>query len=241
MRYFAFILLVILGFSFKVTDPCLLEVKAVFDKLNTMPASPKEASYLHYTVIATLTDKNANGAASTNKSDFEMYASSRQNRVYSKEMILLKDQQATYAILPSRKMIYVSDAVKGKKDESLYDKLKVLQDTIFRNAENVECTTEQGKVHNKIVAITLNKKMSEYIDIKKVCYYINTTDNTLKRVYVEYLNNKKFSSLDYIFNKTEFNITRVDMTKPVQTLVFGSNNQLLSDYKAFKVIDNRKK
>lgn len=240
MKYII-IILSIVSCSFKAGNVCLSEVRAVFDKLNTVPSSLKEASYIHYTVTSVSGSKAGQEKPIVSKADFEMYASAKQNRVYTKEMVLLKDQQNTFAILPSRRMIYISDAVTGKKDESLYNRLKVLQDTLFRNTETVECESAEGKPYNKIVHITLNKKIADYLDIKKVSYYINTTDNTLKRVFIEYLDKKNLTSLDYVFNKTEFNHKKVDMSEPVKNLVFGSDKKLSVAYRDFKVIDNRKK
>lgn len=240
MKYIV-VLLAFFLFAFKADKTAFAEVSAVFDKLNAMPLSSNEASYLHYTVTSITNTQEAGSKNIVSRAEFEMYASSKQNRVYSKDMIVLKDQKNTFSILPSRKVIYISDAVTGKKNETLYSKLKILQETIFNNSDDVISQSSTNSSFNKIITLTLNKKMANYLDIKKVSYYINTTNNTLHRVFVEYLENKPIVSLDYVFNKSEFNCRREDMRKPVKSLVFLGDKKLAPRYQDFKVIDNRKK
>lgn len=225
--------------SFGIIDPCLLEVRQVFDKLNEVSINSKEVSYLNYTVIST--SKDAAGKSFVSKGVFEMISTSKQNRIYSKDMIVLKDQSNTFTIMPSRKMIYISDAVIGKKDENLYDKLKILQDTIFKNTTKVDCESVKGQLYNKIVTVFLNDKLSSFIDIKKASYYINSDDKTLKKVFVEYVSNKQFETIEYVFNETNFDYKKADMSVPVRKLVYENNTTLKKEYESYKVIDNRKK
>lgn len=240
MRYII-ILIAISLCSFKAGENQLKEIRSVFDRLNTLPASSEESCYMHYTVISVANNKAMDSKPLVSKADFELYASQKQNRIYNREITVLKDQSNTFTILPSRKTIYISDAVIGKKNENLYDKFKMMQDSIFANAEKIESEIVTGKVYNKIISILLNKRMSNYLEIKKISYYINSDDKTLHRVFVEYLQNKAYVSNEYIFNKTEFNCKKENMSEPVKKLVFAKSNTLKETYRDFKVIDSRKK
>lgn len=240
MRYI--IILIAISFcSFKAGENQLKEIRSVFDRLNTMPDSPEESCYMHYTVTSVANNKAIDGKPLVSKADFELYASQKQNRVYNREITVLKDQSNTFTILPSRKMIYISDAVVSKKNENLYDKFKVMQDSIFANAEKVESENVSDKTYNKIISILLNKRMSNYLEIKKISYYIHSGNKTLHRVFIEYLQNKNYISNDYVFNKTEFNCKKEDMSEPVKKLVFTKGNKLSNVYRNYKIIDSRKK
>src|SRR4051812_46957332 len=133
MRFFLFLIPAAL-LSFQESETCLKEVRAVFDKLNDASNLVKHVSYMNYTVTSVAAEKDNDGKNIVSSGSFEMISSSKENRIYSKEMVVLKGQENTFTVLPGRKMIYISDAVIGKKDENLYDKLKILQDTIFHNA-----------------------------------------------------------------------------------------------------------
>jgi hypothetical protein len=226
--------------SFQIKDPALLEVRQVFDKLNEVAGGSK-VSYINYSVISKLKEKDGSGNNITNSGVFELISTAKQNRIYNKDMIVLKDQTNTFTILPSRKVIYISDAVIGKKEERLYEKLKVLQDTIFKNALKVTTELVKGKSYDKIVNVVLNDKIGKYLAMKQVAYYINTQNKTLKKVFVEYLPDQQFITLEYNFNETNFDYKKADMTIPVKNLVFESGKNLKKDYLDYKVIDNRNK
>ncbi|MCD6020135.1 MAG: hypothetical protein K0S53_3256 [Bacteroidetes bacterium] len=240
MRYLI-ILTAIALCSFKSGENQLKEIRSVFDRLNTLPSSSKESCYMHYTVISVANNKEMSNKPLVSKADFEVFASEKQNRIYNREIIVLKDQSNTFTILPSRKTIYISDAVVGKKNETLYDKLKVIQDSVFANAEKIETEIVKDKAYNKIISITLNKRLSSYLEIKKISYYIQSEEKLLNRVFVEYIENKPYVSVDYIFNKTDFACKKEDMSESVKKLVFVKNNKLIEAYRGFKVIDSRKK
>ncbi|MDI9342121.1 MAG: hypothetical protein QM534_16225 [Sediminibacterium sp.] len=240
-RYISVCIATGLLLSFKPVSPEFTEIRDVFNRLNTAPTPEKESTLIRYQVTSVSKSPEKNGTAITNKSTFELFASRKQNRVYSQDMIVLKDQETTFAILPSRKMIYISDAVTGKKDENIYSRLRTLQDTIFGNAEQVTTQKVKEQPHDKIIHITLNKRMSGFLGIKKIQYYINSSDKTLKRVFIEYGNGNPLISLDYVFTQTVFHCKEQDMSIPVKKLVFQSAKTALPVYADYKVIDNRKK
>jgi hypothetical protein len=240
MRYLVIIIAIGLC-SFKAGENQLKEIRSVFDRLNTLPSSENESCYMQYTVISVANNKTMDNKPLISKADFEVYASEKQNRIYNREIIVLKDQSNTFTILPSRKTIYISDAVVGKKNETLYDKLKVIQDTVFANAEKIESEKVIDKEYNKVISISLNKRLSNYLEIKKISYYIQSETKTLKRVFVEYIENKPYVSVDYLFTKTDFACKKEDMSKSVKKLVYEKSNKLINAYRGFKVVDNRKK
>ncbi len=238
---FAALLLMSFTTSNTSSKAALTEVSKIFDKLNLSASEGKNVCYLNYTVTAKLNSKETNGQNIISTSQFELITNKNQSRIISKEMMVLKDEENTITILPSRKMIYLADAVNGNKNENLYAKLKPLQDSIFKHSEKVETEDVKGKTYNKIITIQLDQKMANFIDIESASYYINTDTQVLNKVVVNYLPNKQYQQLEYNFNEVSFNYNKVNMQAPVKKQVFEHGKNLKKEYQDFKVIDNRKK
>jgi len=232
--------MILLLMSFNVVDPCLKEVRAVFDRMNETTASGK-VFHLNYGIKAVLNEKDKQEKNIISASSIEMLTSNKYSWILSEQMKVYKDNINTITVLPQRKLIYLSDAVMGAKDENMYTKLKQLQDTIFKNSEKVECVNVTGQLYNKTVTLFLNSKISQALEMKKVTYYINSTENTLQRVFVEYIPNKQYKTLDYVFTDADFDYTKVNIAVPVEQLLYSGKGLLKQEYKGYEVIENRKK
>jgi hypothetical protein len=224
----------------KTEKQYLSRVSGIFDKLNAAASNSKNACYINYTVTAQLNAKNNKEKNLQSKSTYELISFKGQSRVSSPEVIVLKDEKNTFTILPSRKTIYWADAVKGKKNDNIYGKLKQMQDTIFNNATKVECAEVSGKAYDQVITIYLNDKIANYIDIRKVVYHINAKQGLLNKVYVEYLPDRQYEKVEYAFNEMDLDYTKADMSTPVKALVFDGKS-LQKQYLGYKLIDNRKK
>jgi hypothetical protein len=219
----------------------LTRVSEFFDKLNAAATKEKNACYIHYTVTAWLNPLTKKGKNTVSKSSFKLICSKHHSRVYSGVMEVLKDEKNTFTIIPSRKMIYWSDAVTGKKNETLYTRLKQMQDTIFRNVKKVEYTEVKNEVYDQVITLQLNEKMSKFMEISKVIYYMSSKTGLISKVYVEYLPGKQYEKLEYEFNEIAFSYDKEDMRVPVKKLVFENDKSLQKQYLGYKLIDNRKK
>ncbi|MDP2387572.1 MAG: hypothetical protein Q8M29_14440 [Bacteroidota bacterium] len=237
------LLVVILGAftsPFKPIDTSLKEVKIVFDKMNELGTNGKTC-YLNYQVKALLNEKDKQGNNIVSSSKIEMMTAAKNSWLFSDKMNIYRDQKTTITVLPTQKVIYLADAVVGKKEERLYDKLSVLQDSIFKCAEKVETLEVKNKPFNKVVTLYLNPKMSQFLELKKVVYCINTTSNTLHKVDLEYMPDKQYKTLEYVFTNMDYDYKKTNISVPVTTLFFEKKNKLKAEYTGYKVIDNRKK
>jgi hypothetical protein len=220
----------------------LARVSEFFDKLNTAAKADKNACYIDYTVTAHLGAKAGKGKNTVSKSSFKLLSSRYQSRVYSQVMVVLKDEKNTFMIIPSRKMIYWSDAISGKKEENLYTRMKQIQDTIFSNVKKVECMeVKDNKAYDQVITLELNEKASRFFDIQKAVYYLNSKTGMISRVYLEYLPDRQYKKLEYDFNEIVLHYDKENISTPVQKLVFENDKDLQKQYLGYKLIDNRKK
>lgn len=215
-------------------------VKKVFDVMNDAVVNDK-VCYLKYAITTNLNSKDAKGNLIVNTGTFEMITSKSQSRLYSKDMIILKDQKNTFAILPARKVIYWSDAVPSKKGEHLYDQLSTLQDSIFKNVKKQECIEVKDKEYTKIINIDLNEKMSSFLGIKSATYFINDITQRLSKVIVLYQPGNQYTRLEYDFKETDLDYKKMNMNVPVRELVFDNGQKFQVAYQGFQLKDNRKK
>lgn len=218
----------------KPDTDCLRDVKKVFDVMNQTVVDGN-VCYLKYTVIT------GSSTEDENERTFEMITTKSKSHLYSKEMIILKDEKHTFSILPTRKIIYWADVVPLKKGEHLYDQLSMLQDSIFKNVKKLECLDVAEKPYTKIVSIDLNDKMSAFLGIRRASYYINDVTNLLSKVVVFYLPGNQHERLEYNFKEIDLDYKKSDMNVPVQKLVFENEQKLQTAYQGFQIKDNRKK
>ncbi|MFL5763621.1 MAG: hypothetical protein ACJ77K_06735 [Bacteroidia bacterium] len=225
--------------SFNRDQNGYMEVRTAFDKMNDA-VTGGNVFHINYSVKAVLNEKDKDNKNIVNSSEIEMYTTSSNSWILSKEAKIYKDNSNTITVLPDKKLIFFSDGAPAKKDEYIYAKLKQIQDTIFSNSKVVEATDVQGMPWNKKVRVVPNDKISHLLEMKTITYYLNTNDNSLKRVYVEYLPDKQFVTLDYLFTGIDYNCSKINMKQPAINMVY-SGKKLKSEFEDFKVIDNRKK
>jgi len=235
----AFVLLLLFS-SATPDNTCLNSVKKVFDQMKTLTEG-STVSYMKYTVTAKLHEKDNNDKNIINSSTFEVISNKKNSRIYSKEMVVLRDEKNTFTILPQKKLIYWQNTFIKEKGVDAYNDLRKMQDSVFKHAEKVDCKTITGQAYTKMITVSLDKNMSAYMQMKKLTYCIDDKKNLLSKVEVEYLPNNNFENIVYVFNEQNYDYKKADMTIPVQNLVFESDKTLQKQYAGFKLIDTRKK
>ena len=238
VKFSLLLITVVLVMSFKSNDPCLNEVRAVFEKMNQAPQNGKIV-YVPYSVKAVLNEKDKEEKNIESASDIEMFSSNKHSWILSKQMNVYKDGEYTMTVLPDRKQIYLTDAV-VEKDDNMFSKLKQLQDTLFNNCEKVLCVDAQGVGYDKTIILFLNSKFSQFLEMKKVVYYINSSEKILHRVYVEYAPEKQYKSIDYVFGTADYDYKKTNISASVEQLLYVGKT-VKQEYKGYQIIDNRKK
>lgn len=235
--------ILVLSFSFflslTVDNTCLNYVRKVFDTMNASAFSNK-VTYLKYTVTAKLNERDKNDKNIVNSSEFELITMKEKARIYSKEIIVLRDEKNTFTILPQKQMIYWANSLIKDKSVDAYGNLRKMQDSILKYSDKMDCKAVKAQRYNREVAVYLNKKMSEQMQMKKVMYCIDDKKNTLIKVLVDYLPNNQFETIVYVFSEQNTDYQKADMNIPVVNLVFESGNKLQKKYAGYKLIDNRK-
>lgn len=235
----AFVSLLIL-FSATPDNTCINSVRKVFDVMNA-PEVKNNVTYLKYTVTAKLNVKDKQDKNIISSSTFELITAKEKSRIYSKEMVVLRDEKQTFTILLQKKVIYWTNTFIKDKSKDTYSNLRMMQDSVFKHAERVECTAVEGQAYNKMIVLVLDKKMSKMMQMKKISYCIDDTKNLLSKVEVDYLPNNEYENVIYAFIEQSSDYKKADMNVPVNSLVFEKGNTLQKQYEGFKIIDTRKK
>jgi hypothetical protein len=198
-----------------------------------------KVNYMKYSVQATLS-AGKDEAEETNTTHFEAITYNNNARIYSKEMVVLRDSKNTFSILPQKKVIYWTDTFIKENSADAYADLRKMQDSVFKKCDKVECVSVTGKAYNKQITVYLNKAMSAYMQMSSVVYCINNQNHTLHEVVVNYIPKMQFKTIKYVFEEQNSDYKQVNMTVPVTTLVFDNGTTLKKQYAAYKLIDSRK-
>ena len=236
----ALALLFLLSSATLENSTCLNSVKKVFDQMK-ISTENSEVSYMNYTVTAKLHERDNKDKNIINSSTFEVISNKKNSRIYSKEMIVLRDEKNTFTILPQKKTIYWQNTFVKEKGADAYNDLRKMQDSVFKHAEKVDCKTVTGQAYTKMITVSLDKNMAAYMQMKKLTYCIDDKKNLLSKVEVEYLPNNNYENIVYVFNEQNYDYKKADMTIPVQNLVLENDKTLQKLYAGFKLIDTRKK
>lgn len=226
--------------SVKTMDSCLKEVKDIYEQMyNLLPQEGK--TYLfNYSISSTLNSKDKDGKNIISHSDIELYTSKTQYRFISKSISVYQDAENKFTILPTQKTIYWADSNMGLVKENQMERMKRIQDTIFRYAQVIDCKKMEKEVIDKIVKVKLEKKFSDYMQINQVTYYLDSKHKVLKRIYIEYPSTKDVLALDFTFKEADYNYTKTQL-EAVKSIFIEDKATLKDLYKNYKLIDVRKK
>ncbi len=221
-------------------DPCLKEVKEIYDRMYTMLPGEGKVYFFSYRIVSTLSAKDRNGRNIVNASDIEMYSARDQYRFISKYISVYQDKESRFTVLPAQKVIYRADSDMGLLKGNRLDRMKKIQDTIFSYAEVTDCQPVKEKTADKVIRVKLQKKFAQYMQINKVTYYLDSKHQELKRLQIDYPDTREVVALDFIFNEANYDYKKMT-PGPVKNMFIGSDNKLKESYRDYKLIDVRKK
>lgn len=219
-------------------NPCLKEVKAIYDKMYTVLPKENVVYHFKYTVISTLLAKDKAGKNIVSRSDIELFTSRGQYRFISKDIEVYQDKENKFTVLPLKKIVYWAESDMNPDNAMRMDRTKRIQDTIFHYARVTDCQALKQDPSTKAVSVKLEPKFAEYMGIKKVIYTYNAVKHELKRLQIEYPETKEIIALEFLFDSPDYNYTKIQFTPVIKNFIEGKN-KLKENYKDFQLIDVR--
>jgi hypothetical protein len=258
MKYFFKIIIIsltilCLGFTTKAplkeyrskNDDCLKQVKFIYSKMNKPPLTSKGGVYyFNYSVRSTF--RKVSGVYETQKTTeatVDMYMSKEQMQYLSKDVSIYSDQQDVFTILNSHKIIYRSDPFRKEQFEQREKSISALQDTIFGMSSVSSCETLPAVIdgYTKIVTLQPNALAAQKFSIKKIIFYINAEKEEAKKIRIDYAGEHRMDNVEITYNKIDYNYKQASLGSSVKDRFVNRKSQLLSNYKDYKLIDNRAK
>lgn len=221
-------------------DPCLKEVKEIYDRMYTILPEEGKVYFFNYRIVSTLNAKDQNGRHIVNESDIELYSAKNQYRFISKYISVYQDKECRVTVMPAQKVIYWGDSDMGLIKGNRLDRMKKIQDTIFHYAEVTDCQPVKQAAADKIIRVKLQQKFAKYMQINKITYYLDSKHQQLKRLQIDYPDTREVLALEFIFNETNYDYRKMS-PGAVKDLFIGADNKLKAPYKQYKLIDVRNK
>lgn len=220
-------------------DPCLKEVKEIYDAMyNRLPEEGK-VYHFNYSITSTLNAKDKDGRHLVSSSDIDLFSSKNQYRFISKDISVYQDRTDKFTVLPAQKMIYWADSDMGLVKGNRLDRMKKIQDTVFYYADVVNCRQGVEGSADKIISVKLQKKFADYMQIRQVVYYVDSKRRELKKLHIEYPETRDVLALDFTFKDSDYDYKKITLSG-VRPLFISGKATLTGAYKDYKLIDVRK-
>lgn len=218
---------------------CLQEVRAIFDKMNTAPPLGQNNYYFSFNIKSTLRKAPSN-ASKTSTSDVELHVGATQSRYISKEALMYIDQENTFTVIPSKKMIYWTAVNQKEGKEERAQKLTMMQDKLFDMSTVGECMVVSPKDgYNKMITLIPNQKAKDYYQVDKITFYIDSKEKAMKKIILSYSSANKLESVELTYHKIDYYNKSQDLGKPVKPLFITTKGDLTPAYTEYKLVDTR--
>lgn len=226
--------------SFK--SECLELIRELYKKLNTPDSTFKQNRiyYLDYQITTIFRKPVPYPQHTTN---VKVYVHPSQIRFLSQEASIYQDAANSFTIMPDRKVIYWGNSTLNFGKELRQKHFAMLQDTLFDIAQVQECEDIQlpnGKA-NKQVALALNGAPSKLFPYVRLTFQIDAAKQFIHKVIIDYPPPNKIARVEITFNEINYDYKTDILKKPVMSIFFNEKQELLPEYRSYKLVDHRKK
>ena len=117
------------------------------------------------------------------------------------------------------------------------------QETLFEVAQVQQCEDVEmgGGSPGKKIVLVLDAEGRKRFPMYRLTFWIAPEADTLHKVLLEYPVPRKIDCIEITFNAIDYNYKTNALVTSILSLIFDQNGDLLPKYKAFKVIDRRKR
>ncbi|MCE3227870.1 MAG: hypothetical protein K0S32_2421 [Bacteroidetes bacterium] len=220
----------------------LNDVKRIYSQMYADIPLLNKTTYVNYEITTKLRQQNGNAEGSVSTVDIKYYSNKTSVWFLSKDLCMYRDQKNTFTIIPKRKVVYWAQSTSANNVENRIIQMKNIHDSVFKNCKDVssEKITENGKAIH-LVKVTLDKKWATLFQVKQITFYLNDQRTTLLKQVIEYTNNKKVESVEYLFKEVHYNYTKQNIDVPVKKKFLEGETRLRAPYNDYKLIDVRNK
>lgn len=216
-------------------DDCMAWLRKVYSSMeqNYHPSGDK-AFYFSYSVNTQMKDGSYEMSA-------ELFSNNKKSWFISKEVEVYQDNSTTVSILPSRKMIYISDFTGKEKKEAQLKQLSFIQDTLFSLSKVTFCErvkTEDQKEYKKLT-LKLSAEGRKLFKVETMDFYVDEKKEQLKEVYVKYASGHTMKEMTVKFNEMKIVAHAEKLEGNLLSQVIDGNGNPKVAYKDYKITDNR--
>lgn len=168
-----------------------------------------------------------------------MYSDSTHQRVLTDKVKLYADGEISISVVTDSKVIMINKLDQKTKNELKKQKPTSLDSVFFASADIVSCKKVTGNVHyTKEVELQTKKGITS--SFTRIKYYIHEDKKEVYQIKMYYTEASPYNYAEYTFYKVDYDYKEKKINEAVYTLFFDSDGSLVSSYKGYKVIDNRK-
>lgn len=247
--YNRIVLLILLFFSsfssFSQVDKSkngLQLVEDIFKKMYSESKPTNKTTYVNYLVTTKARKQVISGKLATTISDIKYYSNNSTVWFFTDELKMYRDDKYTFSVIPKRNAVYWGETPHDTKSKDVFQEVRKLHDSIFKNCKNVICEDIQNVGDaDKLVKIELEKKWMDLFQIKSISFYINSKQQTIYKQLIEYTDKKNVEYVEYLFKDVIYNYTKVNLNQSIKNIFLDKNLKLKSPYDKYQLIDVRKK
>jgi hypothetical protein len=231
----------LLSISANTTNGCITLLEHVFDKMNIKTLPENRKVYLfEYNVKTILKDKTYQNGIIT--SDVRLIAGANYTEVFSRDMEVYQDEVQCFSVIPSRKIIYLSDSQLNKTPTAEDQQgFTGLQKVILERAKVTECKKVEDKEgrFDKEIHLELDPKLGKELKIDKVNFLIDSKKGKLYQTNIIYPTVHKFQSVLLTYKNIDFNYKGQAFAKAYKNKFLNADGTLKPAFKGYKLVDVR--
>lgn len=191
--------------------------------------------YLNYDVTTVLSEGSYQTAA-------ELYSNRKKSWFISKEVEVYQDQSVTVSILPSRKIIFISDFTGKERKEMALQQFSLLQDTVFQLCNVSFCgKPEEAGKSDKQITLQLSEPGKKKLNVEEMDFYADEKKEQLNEVHIKYSSGHPIQAMIIKFNKMESSTYLEKLDGTLLTEIMDKNGNIKEKYKNYSITDNRSK
>lgn len=173
----------------------------------------------------------------------ELYSNNTKSWFISKDAEVYQDNSITVSVLPSKKLIYISDFTLKEQKESKLKQLSFVKDTLFYMANVTYCDNvkmNDGKECKKIT-LELSEMGKKLFKVESMDFFVDEKKEQLKEVFVKYIPANEIQEMNVKFIKMEMTNHSDKLNGTLLSNVMDGNGIKKPNYKNYQVTDNRSK
>jgi hypothetical protein len=220
---------------------CIQSLRDIYKKMNSIPETTdgKTIYYMNFNIKTTLRKQSLEPSLS----DVELMVGKNQMRYLSREMVIYEDEKNSFTVIPSRETIYWGDSNIGHNKNQREKRMTILQDTLFDLCSLEECrnVNQSKEGYDRIIVLKASSEAQKLFGMNKLTFFVNSITDQIKKISIEYPDNNQVSSVEMTYNSINYNYQKNNFSRPVKSFFMDDKQELLSAYKQYQLIDNRKK